>query len=37
MLHVEGGRGNWSAFGDITYVSTSDTTERESAFPTPTG
>lgn len=29
MLHVEGGRGNWSAFADITYVSTSDTTERE--------
>ena len=29
MLHVEGGRGNWSAFSDITYVKTSDTTERE--------
>jgi hypothetical protein len=29
MLHVEGGRGNWSAFTDITYVSTSDTTERQ--------
>jgi hypothetical protein len=29
MLHVEGGRGNWSAFSDITYLSTSDTTERE--------
>ena len=29
MLHVEGGRGKWSAFADITYVNTSDTTERE--------
>ena len=29
MLHIEGGRGNWSAFTDITYISTSDTTERE--------
>jgi hypothetical protein len=29
MLHVEGGRGTWSAFADITYVNTSDTTERD--------
>jgi hypothetical protein len=28
MLHVEGGRGNWSAFADITYLATSDTAER---------
>ncbi|MEJ2298660.1 MAG: hypothetical protein P8X94_09215 [Woeseiaceae bacterium] len=28
MVHVEAGRGNWSAFLDITYLSTSDTTER---------
>ena len=28
MLHVEGGKGNWSAFGDLTYLKTSDTTER---------
>jgi hypothetical protein len=28
MVHVEGGKGNWSAFGDFTYLSTSDTTER---------
>ena len=29
MVHVEAGRGNWSAFTDITYLSTSDTTERQ--------
>ena len=28
MLQVEGGRGSWSGFTDLTYVSTSDTTER---------
>ena len=28
MVQVEGGRGNWSAFGDLTYLKTSDTTER---------
>jgi len=28
MVHVEGGKGNWSAFGDFTYLKTSDTTER---------
>ena len=28
MIHVEGGRGNWSAFGDLTYLKTSDSTER---------
>ncbi len=28
MVQVEGGRGNWSAFTDITYLATSDTTER---------
>ncbi|MEJ2256714.1 MAG: hypothetical protein P8X98_06845 [Woeseiaceae bacterium] len=28
MVHVEAGRSNWSAFLDITYLSTSDTTER---------
>ncbi len=28
MLHVEGGKGNWSAFGDLTYLKTSDTAER---------
>lgn len=28
MLHVEGGKGNWSAFGDFTVLKTSDTTER---------
>ncbi len=27
MVHVEGGGGNWSAFGDFTYLKTSDTTE----------
>lgn len=29
MVHVEAGRGNWSAFGDFTYLETSDTTERD--------
>ena len=28
MVHVEGGKGNWSAFGDLTYLKTSDSTER---------
>jgi hypothetical protein len=28
MIHVEGGRGNWTAFGDLTYLKTSDSTER---------
>ena len=28
MVHVEGGRGHWSAFGDLTYLETSDSTER---------
>jgi len=28
MLHVENGGGNWSTFGDFTYLDTSDTTER---------
>ena len=28
MVHVEGGRGNWTAFGDLTYLKTSDTNER---------
>lgn len=28
MLQVEAGKGNWSAFGDLTYFRTSDTTER---------
>ena len=28
MVQVEGGRGNWSAFGDLTYLKTSDATER---------
>ena len=28
MVHVERGGGNWSAFGDFTYLKTSDTTER---------
>lgn len=27
MLHVENGGGNWSTFGDFTYLKTSDTTE----------
>jgi len=28
MVQVEGGKGNWSAFGDLTYLKTSDTSER---------
>jgi len=28
MLHVESGGDNWTAFGDFTYLKTSDTTER---------
>jgi hypothetical protein len=28
MIHVEGGGGNWSAFGDLTYLETSDSSER---------
>ena len=28
MIHVEGGGGNWSAFGDLTYLETSDTDQR---------
>jgi hypothetical protein len=28
MVQVEAGRGKWSAFADITYLITSDTTER---------
>ena len=28
MVHVEGGKGNWTAFGDLTYLKTSDTNER---------
>ena len=28
MIHVEGGRGNWTAFGDLTYLKTSNTNER---------
>ena len=28
MIHVEGGRGNWTAFGDLTYLKTSDSSER---------
>ena len=28
MIQVEGGKGRWSAFGDLTYLDTSDTTER---------
>ncbi|NCF24167.1 MAG: hypothetical protein GWP60_06480, partial [Gammaproteobacteria bacterium] len=28
MIHVEGGRGNWTAFGDLTYLKISDSTER---------
>ena len=27
MIHVEGGKGNWSGFGDLTYIETSDTTQ----------
>ena len=29
MIHIEAGKGNWSMFGDLTYLKTSDTTERE--------
>ena len=32
MIHVEGGKGNWSAFGDLTYLKTSDSTERTLFF-----
>lgn len=28
MGHLEGGKGNWSAFADLTYADASDTTER---------
>ncbi len=28
MVQIEGGKGNWSAFADLTYLSTSDVTER---------
>jgi hypothetical protein len=28
MINLEGGRGNWSAFGDVTYLKTSDKTIR---------
>jgi len=28
MIQVEGGKGNWSAFGDLTYLKTSDTVSR---------
>lgn len=28
MIQVEGGKGNWSAFGDLTYLKTSATVER---------
>lgn len=28
MLHVEAGRGNWSVFGDLTWLKTSDTRDR---------
>ena len=28
MIHVEGGKGYWSAFGDLTYLKTSDSTQR---------
>jgi hypothetical protein len=28
MIQIEGGKGNWSAFGDLTYLDTSDTTQR---------
>jgi hypothetical protein len=28
MIHVEGGGGSWSAFGDLTYLKTSDSSER---------
>ena len=29
MVHVEGGSGQWSAFGDLTYLDTTDTDQRE--------
>ena len=29
MVHVEGGKGNWSMFGDLTYLDMSDSNERE--------
>jgi len=29
MIHIEAGKGSWSMFGDLTYLQTSDTTERE--------
>lgn len=29
MIHIEAGKGSWSMFGDLTYLKTSDTTERE--------
>jgi len=28
MINIEAGKGNWSVFGDITYLKTSDTNER---------
>lgn len=28
MVHVEGGKGNWTAFGDLTYLKTSDSNQR---------
>ena len=28
MVHVEGGKGNWSMFGDLTYLDMSETNER---------
>ncbi len=28
QIHVEGGKGNWSGFGDFTYLETSDTIDR---------
>lgn len=28
MIHIETGKGNWSVFGDLTYLKTSDTNER---------
>jgi len=27
QIHVEGGKGNWSAFADFTFISTADSTE----------
>jgi len=29
MIHIEAGKGSWSMFGDLTYLKTSDTNERE--------